>query len=284
LFNRGAWAGVSNTSLGEIRLGRQGTNTIGAICTIDQHGCYSGFSGGGILFSGQASTGATNGGWMLANPTRGGVQASSTANSAQYGAAGVLAASAGVDATRYVKAVRYSLPTLVTGLSVNATYAYGTTQSATAAAGGNSSGVDATYANGPMAVVFAYQKADKDAGGTVSGELTTIGGTYDLGVAKLGAGIQQEKAAGAGALFTKGDSYALTATVPMGAFTPYVKYGEHKYNNATGTNAKISNVGVRYALSKTSLVYVDYVNNAAALVDTAKSSKSMASIGLQTTF
>jgi len=51
LFNRGAWLGLQG-GWGELRLGRQGTNTIGAVCTIDQHGCYSGFYGGGILFTG----------------------------------------------------------------------------------------------------------------------------------------------------------------------------------------------------------------------------------------
>ncbi|PUE06236.1 hypothetical protein B9Z51_15545 [Limnohabitans sp. T6-5] len=270
LFNRGAWLGASG-GWGEVRLGRQGTNTIGAVCTIDQHGCYSGFSGGGILFSGQATPGLNNAGWMLANPTRGNAQAASTDVT---------------DSTRYVKAVRYSLPELVAGLAVNATYAYGTAASAGVAASGNSSGVDATYTSGPLAVVFAYQKADADATVQSTGTLTTIGATYDLGVVKLGAGVQSEKATAAGTAvaFTKGDSYALTATVPMGALTPYVKYGEHKYDNATGTNAKIANVGVRYALSKRSLVYVDYVTNSAALVNTSTSAKSMTSLGLQHTF
>ena len=284
LFNRGAWLGLQG-GWGELRLGRQGTNTIGAICTIDQHGCYSGFYGGGILFTGTNGTGATGSGWMLANPTRGGTQAPSTANNAQYGAAGALAASAGVDATRYVRAIRYSLPTLVTGLSVNATMAYGTVASATAAAAGNSSGIDATYAAGPLAVVFAYQKADATAGANQSGDLTTFGATYDLGVAKLGAGVQSEKAEGTGVAFTKGESYALTATVPMGAFTPYVKYGEHKYSGGTlgsVTNAKITNVGVRYALSKRSLVYVDYVNNGATVTGTNQ--KTMTSVGIQHNF
>ena len=38
LFNRGAWLGLSNASLGEIRLGRQGTNTIGKATAINM-GC-----------------------------------------------------------------------------------------------------------------------------------------------------------------------------------------------------------------------------------------------------
>ena len=73
LFNRGAWAGLSNTSVGELRLGRMGTNTVSAVCDIDQQGCYTGFYGGGILFSGQNAPGANYGAWMAANPTRGGV-------------------------------------------------------------------------------------------------------------------------------------------------------------------------------------------------------------------
>ena len=48
LFNRGAWLGMSG-GWGEMRLGRQGTTTIGLVCTIDQSGCYGGFFGGGLL-------------------------------------------------------------------------------------------------------------------------------------------------------------------------------------------------------------------------------------------
>jgi predicted porin len=39
LFNRGAWLGLSDTTFGEIRLGRQGTNSVAAVCDIDQQGC-----------------------------------------------------------------------------------------------------------------------------------------------------------------------------------------------------------------------------------------------------
>jgi predicted porin len=73
----------------------------------------------------------------------------------------------------------------------------------------------------------------------------------------------------------------------MGAFTPYVKYGEHKYSGGTlgsVTNAKMTNVGVRYALSKRSLVYVDYVTNGAAMTNATSSSKSQASVGIQHNF
>jgi predicted porin len=303
LFNRGAWLGLSDTTFGEIRLGRQGTNSVAAVCDIDQQGCYSGVSGGGILFSGIAAAGGNYSYWMAANPTRGGI----TQNNG-LGNPSVLASSTGgkdqtnpaniaVDSTRYVRAIRYSLPSFVTGLAVNGTYAYGQTL-VTGGHSGDSYGLDANYVNGPLKLTAAYQKADGErtaapatwntANGTItpapgknpsdvgaSGELTTVGAIYNFGFASIGAGYQSEKANGtsvnvAGTTsalqFTKAEGFALTALVPMGSFTPYIKYGERKFSGGsfgTLTPTKMTNVGVRYALSKRTYVYADYVQNGA---------------------
>ena len=275
LFNRGAWAGLKG-GFGELRLGRQGTNTIGAVCTIDQMGCYSGFYGGGLLFSGQGGPGATGSALFAANPTRGSVQASSTEGS-----------TGAVDSTRYVKQARYTLPTLAAGLTVNANYAFGKSNTAAGGTDGDSMGFDVTYANGPLTLVGAYQKADAEAGADKKGELTTVGGSYNLGVASVGLGYQEEKASGTGVAFTKGESTGVTVLFPMGATTVYAKYAEHKYSGGTlgsVTNAKISNIGARYALSKRSLIYVDYVTNGAAVTNNAVAQKNQASIGLQHNF
>jgi len=300
LFNRGAWLGLSDTSFGEIRLGRQGTNSVAAVCDIDQQGCYTGFYGGGILFSGVGGPGANYSSWMSANPTRGGiaqnnglntsVQASSTGGANQTNTALIA-----IDSTRYVRAVRYSLPTFVPGLGINASYAFGQAL-VTGGHSGDTMGVDANYVNGPLKLTYAYQKANGDktanpatwlngvitpAANTAaapnptvagaSGELTTVGAIYNLGFASIGAGYQSEKASatsvntGINALqFTKAEAYALTALVPMGAFTPYVKYGERKYSGGsfgTFTPTKIGNLGVRYALSKRTYLYADYTKN-----------------------
>jgi predicted porin len=54
--------------------------------------------------------------------------------------------------------------------------------------------------------------------------------------------------------------------VPMGAFTPYAKYGERKFSGGSFGNftpTKMTNLGVRYALSKRTYVYADYVQNSA---------------------
>jgi len=122
--------------------------------------------------------------------------------------------------------------------------------------------------------------------------LTTYGAIYNFGFASIGAGIQNEKASGGTAAlqFTKADAYALTALFPMGAFTPYVKYGERKYSGGTLgniTTAKVSNLGVRYAFSKNTYVYADYVKNGSAYaVDVAKqgSQTEQTNVGLTINF
>ena len=322
IFNRGAWAGVSG-NFGELRMGRQATNTIAPMVVADQHGLYGGFYGGGILFSGQAAPTQPSAAsaWFAANPTRGGVGqatgslAAFATTSALTGANTVVnqdlkaaqASSTGNlnqaspnawngDATRFVRAIRYSLPTLAAGLSINASYAFAQTLGVGASAGelngGDSMGFDATYANGPMVVSGAYQKAKADAAGGASGELTTVGGSYNFGVASVGLGYQEEKASGGtGLQFTKGEATALTVLFPMGATTPYLKYGEKKYSGGSlgsVTTAKITNIGARYALSKRSLIYVDYVTNGATVANTGPSAigaqKSVASSGLQHSF
>jgi len=299
LFNRGAWVGLSG-GFGEVRLGRQGTNSVAAVCDIDQQGCYTGFYGGGILFNGQGAPGTQGAAWMAANPTRGGVgqaTGSKLAYATATGAVGdainnVQASSTGAlnqanpntwsqDSTRYVRAIRYSLPTLTQGLAVNATYATGQTVS-TGGTRGNTTGVDANYVTGNLKLTGAYQRAAAESDAGASGTLTTVGAIYNFGFMSLGAGMQNEgTSGGTGLAFTKGSSYALTALFPMGAATPYVKYGQHKYSGGTlgdVTNAKIANVGVRYAMSKRTYLYGDYVSNGATVAATGQ--KTILSTGV----
>ncbi len=279
LFNRGSWAGLKG-GFGELRAGRQGTNTVAVVCALDQHGCYSGFSGGGLLFSGQGAAGSAGNALFAANPTPNATAALTAATTGQ-------ATSTAGDSTRYVNQLRYSLPTLAKGLSVNVAYAFGKANTPTAnGTDGDSVGVDAAYANGPLTLVGAYQQAKAEAGSTKKGDLTTVGGLYDFGMARVGLGYQKEGADN-NALFTKAEAYALTVTMPMGAATPYFKYGERKYSGGSAGSTKtaeIANIGVRYALSKRSLIYADYVTNGAAKLDASASLKNQTSIGLQHNF
>ena len=120
--------------------------------------------------------------------------------------------------------------------------------------------------------------------------MTTIGGTYNLGVVRLGAGFQRETAQGNAVTFDSSKAYALTAVLPYGAFTPYAKIGGRSYSGGTGvngTNTQIANIGTRYALSKRSYVYADYVRNSASLSSisaTANTNPKQVSLGISHSF
>jgi predicted porin len=251
LFNRGAWMSLSG-AWGEMRLGRQGTTAIGLICTADQLGCYSGFSGGGILFGGPNV--ATR--WISANPNRG--QSVGNAGLAQStGGPG-----ANGDYTRVINGVTY-LSTNMSGFTGQVQYAFGGAASNQANGNGSSLGLNANYAQGPLFVGATYQTAAADATVNATGKQTTLGATYDLGMAKLGGAYQSESASGAVA-YTSAKAWALTATFPMGAALPYVKVGQHKTNGVgafgivNGADSQVFNLGSYYSLSKRTRLYADY--------------------------
>jgi predicted porin len=284
LFNRGAWLGLKGASWGELRLGRQGSNSIGLICAVDGFGCQSGFVGG-VLFNGTGPFGSAGNSWISANPTRG--------RPTGTGAATALASSTGGDSTRYVKAIRYSLPTLANGLDINVTSAYGAANAVDGSNGGNTLGLDALYTAGPLTVGAAYQKAAAEAvANSSSGTLLTIGGTYDLKVVKLGALVQRETATATGATVLGYDSskaFALTAIVPMGSFTPYAKAGNHSntLGGASFVNSQVINFGTHYSLSKSTYLYADYARNNASVSNIgpgATANPKVLTTGVQVTF
>ncbi|MDD2608831.1 MAG: porin [Giesbergeria sp.] len=125
--------------------------------------------------------------------------------------------------------------------------------------------LNVVYANGPIAAGFSYNKV-KDYKANMS-----LGGSYDLGVAKIAASYQ----AGYSALRSTGGwvpsstaqtSFALDqqkyrgftvgATVPVGAFAVTLDI-------ARDTEAKDTNVLLegKYALSKRTFTYAYYLNN-----------------------
>lgn len=276
LFNRGAWMGMSG-SWGEFRLGRQGTSTIGVVCTIDQSGCYSGFAGGGILFSGNASAGTIGNGaanWFAANPTRGGTGlALSTvgggfsgltpaAPGATQAVAAAISTTQSADATRVVNALTYLSPDF-SGFRGQIQYAFGGTANATTSTtDGATSGLQLTYGNGPIWVGLSAQNAGGTAASPATGNLTTLGGTYDFGMAKVGLGWQKETGSGAGVRFTDGTAWALTVVGNMGAIKPYLKFGNRTESGGvrvgTETVTQVANLGVTYSMSKRTMLYADY--------------------------
>lgn len=291
LFNRGAWLGLSG-GWGEVRLGRQGTASIGLICAADQHGCYSGFAGGGILFSG-ATGGGVNGTnrWISANPNRG--QTTAVAGQAQSTGVGAVGSTSGNtgDATRVVNGVTYMMPT-TGGISGQVQYAFGGGASNQANGNGSSLGLNVNYAQGPLFVGAAYQTAAADAVLNATGKQTTLGATYDLGMAKIGGAYQSETASGAVA-YTSAKAWALTATFPLGAATPYVKIGQHKTNGVgqygivNGVDSAMINLGTLYSLSKRTRLYADYATDNkgnSGIGAAGKAKPSQMSVGIQHNF
>ena len=310
LFNRGAWLQLGSAGVGDLRIGRQGTVAMGLICGVDQHGCYSGFDGGGILFNGAGATSR----WISGNVGRGqnGNVGISTFTSGP--GAGAVGTSSG-DVTRVTNAFTYISPNF-SGFTGQLQYALGGAATPNVNSGnGNAMGLSLNYANGPIMVGLAYQATNADRAptaavlanplavtpavaafaGTSKGNQTTIGATYDFSVVKVGAIFQSESASsvnGSAPLWTKANGWALTAVAPMGAFAPYVKLGSHKTNGigaygiVNGADASIINLGTTYNLSKRTKVYADFVRDAKGNRGVAgfNTAPSQLGLGLQHTF
>jgi len=297
LFNRGAWLGMSG-GWGEFRLGRQGTATIGVICSADIMGCYSGFGGGGSLFGGNGAFVGTNqimgatvtrGYTGLATSSSGGGFSSSVAPAAGTTIPGAaVGTTSNVDVTRVVNGVTYLTPNMggFTGL---VQYAFGGI--AGASGDGSTTGLQLNYAQGPFWVGAAFQNANGTAASPASGASTTLGGTYDFGMAKVGLGYQKETASGVGVAFTDGTAFSLAVVGNMGALAPYFKYAKRSESGGVrvGTEdvAAVTNIGVMYSMSKRTKLYADYA------VDTVQASSrnpggtsnpTTFGIGLQHTF
>jgi predicted porin len=177
------------------------------------------------------------------------------------GGAGLIAGASGtisglIAAQTQAQSVRYESPT-VGGFSVR----YQTTVSTRA---NERSVLNLGYANGPLAVQFLQSKGSLNVGADVSGTAvafavtdakaqgTSIGASYDLGVAKLAVfNAKTENAAGA----TTADITGYTAAVPMGAVTLLAGFAKNK--SAAATADTKMGLGANYALSKRTTVGAD---------------------------
>ena len=282
LFNRNAWLGLSG-GWGELRLGRQATTTAIIACTIsfDPAGCAGGFGAGGVLISGSGAAASGGGNWIAATPSRAGAGLALSAIGGGFngqpvapavagtspGANAATVTTSGQDVTRVVRAVSYLSPNM-SGFTAQVQYAFGGV--AGASGDGSTTGLLAAYANGPVWAALAYSSVTGTAASPASGTLTTLSGSYDFGMAKLGLIYQKEGAAGNGGAFavtfTDATAYALTASVPLGAARIYGRFGNRTVSGGTntlGTVAQMVNIGATYDLSKRTRLYADYV------VDTA---------------
>lgn len=120
------------------------------------------------------------------------------------------------------------------------------------------------YSAGPVMLALGYEKTGQV--GAASAKWTTINGSYDLGMVKLGALY------GTGNTWANSDrkSYMVTAVAPMGQGELRASFGKLKDETAAGVKsdaAKGFALGYHYALSKRTTLYTDYVRNTAVATE-----------------
>lgn len=113
------------------------------------------------------------------------------------------------------------------------------------------------YASGPIAVGMGYESTGQEA--AAKAKWTTIHGSYNLGMVKLG-GLY-----GTGNTAADADhrSWLLTAVAPMGAGEFRASYGRLKNKTANVDAAKGFALGYHYSMSKRTTLYVDLARNTA---------------------
>jgi predicted porin len=154
--------------------------------------------------------------------------------------------------TRAANSLRYDSPK-VSGVTGSVTYGFGENKTATADATDNIS-FNVTYANGPMMATFAHQENTLalNAGTT---KFNLIGGTYDLGMAKLNAAYQTTSQG-----TTDDKMYRIGAVMPMGAFSYGIGYATETSSAPGKADLKSNGVALvgMYDMSKRTTLYVGY--------------------------
>jgi predicted porin len=157
---------------------------------------------------------------------------------------------------RQNNAVIYSSPSMG-GFTGSLAWAPGENKTAAVSAG-NMYGLMAQYANGPIGVGAAWQ-SNKAAGNVSAVTNYLIGGSYDLGAAKL---YGQYEGTNNKPANSKDNGWSLGAVIPLGAPSLMVSYARE---NAKVAGNKVSDstafsLMVQYPLSKRTYVYAAYLN------------------------
>ncbi len=222
-FHRQAWVGLSG-GFGALTVGRQYDITDNMYAMYDAAG-YSGYSAMGYAFN------------------------------VGCGTVGLGAGGTGDCVGRQNNAVLYSTPSMG-GFGVTAMWAPGENKTAATSAG-RALGVMANYANGPLAAGIGFQ-SNKDTGAARTTTNTVLGGSYDLGAAKLYAMFENGKnrtTAG------KDTGYSIGAVMPLGAASVTVAYAAEKQKiagNKVSDSTGLTLMG-KYDLSKRTYVYAAYL-------------------------
>lgn len=157
-----------------------------------------------------------------------------------------------------VNIAKYSLP-LGNGIGISVAC----TDAANALKGTNAGNTyGATYSMGAISAALDFTDV-------ALAKRTRVSGSYDLGVAKLGAGYQTRKFTGA---TSTNKQTVLGVSAPYGAFTFGLNYSTNKQSTANISN-KGTDVGVSYALSKRTNVYAQMQSVTIGTGDASKTTR-----------
>jgi len=134
--------------------------------------------------------------------------------------------------------------------------------------------LNVVYSNGPIAAGLSYNKvASRKAN-------MALGGSYDLGVAKIAASYQDNYAGGLGtAADLKQRGFTIGATVPVGAFAVTLDIArDTKYKD---TDVLLEG---KYALSKRTFAYAYYLNDGKTGVVANSAKKNTLGLGIRHNF
>ena len=185
------------------------------------------------------------------------------ANGGNGDAAGAVNNAARTTDQRVSNAVTYVSPNFA-GFKVAANYGFGEV------AGQNSQrrymGLGATYDNGPLSLGLSGEQLSRNDSALTAGDITawSLGGSYDLGVAKLLAGYRQSTVDNFAFASTGADAkrkgYMLAVTAPVGPGLVRAAYNRYQDSQTGTADAKADHfaIGYIYSLSKRTSVYGTY--------------------------
>ena len=129
---------------------------------------------------------------------------------------------------------------------------------------GQETGIALSYANGPLALVYAYDKQTITQGPDVSKKLNHINGSYNFKVVKLVAGWNSQKQD----LVSDQRSWYVGGVMPVfGKDLIKLEYTRLNNKMTASADAKLIAIGYEHPMSKRTTVYATYAkmdNDAAA--------------------
>ena len=161
----------------------------------------------------------------------------------------------GPTTVRASNAIGYFLPGKLGGFYGQAQYYMGENLSNAAnKKDGNGLALRAGFANGPINVALAFSETKFIAGNI---KAVNLGGSYDLGVAKIMAHYNQDKISGG----NDGKGFLIGGLVPMGAGEIRLAYSTYK-GSLTNPDARSDKIALGYVhnLSKRTALYATYAH------------------------